>query len=42
MIAEEKEKNIDNQFYQMRKFINLKESLLAKVEEMKRVEYSYE
>ena len=42
MIAEEKEKNIDNQFYQMRKFIKLKESLLAKVEEMKRVEDSYE
>ena len=42
MIAGEKEKNIVNEFYQMRKFINLKESLLAKVEEMKRVEYSYE
>ena len=42
MIAEEKEKNIDNQFYQMRKFIKLKGSLLAEVEEMKRVEDSYE
>jgi len=42
MIVEEKEKNTDNQFYQIRKFINLKESLLAEVEEMKRVEDSYE
>ena len=40
MIAEEK--NIGNQFYQMRKFIKQKESLLAKVEEMKRVEVDYE
>ena len=38
MIAEEKEKNIDNQFYQMRKFINQKKTLLVQVEEMKRVE----
>ena len=37
-IREEKEKNIDQQFYQVRKFIKQKESLLAKVEEMQRVE----